>query len=144
MDDRFRRWRGIARPEHFTAVAGSVETLRSLAQRGLMLGLVTSRSRKDAETYVAQYGLDGLFRTVVTSDDVKRLKPHPMPVKRAAQELGLAPSQCVMVGDTSVDVRAAKAAGALAVGVLCGFGERNDFRDADLVLASPAQLGERL
>jgi phosphoglycolate phosphatase-like HAD superfamily hydrolase len=49
-----------------------------------------------------------------------------------------------VVGDTGVDVRAAKAAGALAVGVLCGFGEKNDFKDADLVLASPSQLGERL
>jgi HAD superfamily hydrolase (TIGR01549 family) len=144
MDDRFRRWRGIARPEHFTAVAGSIESLWELAQKGLMLGLVTSRSRKDAEAYLAQFDLDGLFQTVVTRDDVKRLKPHPLPMQRAAQELGLPPSQCVMVGDTSVDVRAAKAAGALAVGVLCGFGERNDFRDADLVLASPAQLGERL
>jgi HAD superfamily hydrolase (TIGR01549 family) len=140
LDDRFRRWRGIAKPEHFTAVAGSIDALRGLAQKGLALGIVTSRSRKDAEAYLAQYQLDGLFQTVVTRDDVKRLKPHPMPVLRAAEALGLPPSQCVMVGDTGVDVRAAKAAGALSVGVLCGFGERDDFEDADLVLGSPSQL----
>ena len=140
MDDRFRRWRGIAKPEQFAAVPGSIESLRLLAQKGLSLGIVTSRARHDVEIYLAQYDLDGLFATVVTRDDVKRLKPHPMPVRRAAQELGFPPSQCVMVGDTGVDVRSAKAAGALAVGVLCGFGERNDFEEADLVVESPVQF----
>jgi predicted PurR-regulated permease PerM/phosphoglycolate phosphatase-like HAD superfamily hydrolase len=144
MDDRLRRWRGIVKPEQFTAVAGSIEGLRVLAQKGFSLGVVTSRARKDAEAYLAQYHLDGLFDTVITRDEVKRLKPHPLPVRLAAQELGLAPSQCVLVGDTGVDVRSAKAAGALAVGVLCGFGERNDFDEADLVLESPSQLVEWL
>jgi HAD superfamily hydrolase (TIGR01549 family) len=144
MDDRFRRWRGITQPEHFTAVAGSLDSLRSLEQKGFALGIVTSRSRKDAEAYLAQLNLDGLFQAVVTRDDVERLKPHPMAVQRAAKELGLAPAQCVMVGDTSVDVHAAKAAGALAVGVLSGFGGRDDFRSADLVLDSPSQLCEWL
>jgi predicted PurR-regulated permease PerM/phosphoglycolate phosphatase-like HAD superfamily hydrolase len=144
MDDRFRRWRGVAPPERFTAVVGSVDSLRSLAQKGLALGIVTSRSRKDAEAYLAQYNLDGLFQVVVTRDDAKRLKPHPIPVQRAAEALGLPASQCVMVGDTGVDVRSAKAAGALAVGVLCGFGEWDDFENADLVLESPSQLSEWL
>jgi HAD superfamily hydrolase (TIGR01549 family) len=144
MDDRWRRWRGIAKPEQFTAVTGSIEGVRALAQKGFLLGIVTSRSRKDAEAYLAQYNLDGLFQTVVTRDDVGRLKPNPMPVRAAAKALGLAPSQCVMVGDTNIDVRSAKGAGALSVGVLCGFGERDDFKSADLVLDTPAQLVERL
>jgi predicted PurR-regulated permease PerM/phosphoglycolate phosphatase-like HAD superfamily hydrolase len=144
MDDRLRRWRGIVKPEQFTAVAGSIEGLKVLAQKGFSLGVVTSRARKDAEAYLAQYQLDGLFDIVVTRDDVKQRKPHPRPVRLAVQELGLAPSQCVLVGDTSVDVRSAKTAGALSVGVLCGLGERDDFEDADLVLESPAQLVEWL
>jgi HAD superfamily hydrolase (TIGR01549 family) len=140
MDNRFRRWRGIAKPEQFTAVAGSIDSLRILSQKGFSLGVVTSRPRKDAEAYLAQYNLNGLFEAMVTRDEVKRLKPHPLPVRLAAQELGLLPSQCVLVGDTGVDVRSAKVAGSLSVGVLSGFGERNDFREADLVLESPAQL----
>jgi HAD superfamily hydrolase (TIGR01549 family) len=144
MDNRFRRWRGIAKPEQFTVVAGSIESLRTLSQRGFSLGVVSSRSRKDVEAYLAQHNLDGLFDTVVTRDEVKRLKPHPLPVRLAAHELGLSPSQCVLVGDTGVDVRSAKAAGSLSVGVLSGFGERNDFEEADLVLESPAQLVEWL
>jgi phosphoglycolate phosphatase-like HAD superfamily hydrolase len=55
--------------------------------------------------------------------------------------LGIPVEQCVMVGDTGVDVRSAHAAGALAVGVLCGFGEPNDLTEADLVIDSTAELG---
>jgi phosphoglycolate phosphatase-like HAD superfamily hydrolase len=142
--DRLRRPQGTVKPEQFTAVTGSVSSLQILAQKGFALGIVTSRSRQDVETYLAQYSLDGLFQSIVTRDEVQRLKPHSMPVQRAAHELGLPPSQCVMVGDTGVDVRAAKAAGALSVGVLCGLGERNDFEEADLVLDSPAQLDKWL
>ncbi len=81
-----------------------------------MLGVVTSRSREDAVAYLAQQGLGDLFWVVITRDDVRRLKPHPMPVEKAAEQLGLVPEQCVMVGDTNLDVRAARLAGALVGG----------------------------
>ena len=45
-----------------------------------------------------------------------------------------------MVGDTTVDIRAAHAAGARAVGVLCGFGEKRDLQDAELVIENPMLL----
>ena len=67
-----------------------------------------------------------LVSVVISRDDTPHLKPHPTPIRLAAVRLSLLPEQCVMVGDTGVDVRSAKAAGALAVGVLCGFGERQD------------------
>jgi predicted PurR-regulated permease PerM/phosphoglycolate phosphatase-like HAD superfamily hydrolase len=124
----------------FVPVDGSLEILRDLEQRRLMLGVVTSRNREDAAAFLAQHELGDLFWVVITRDDVRRLKPHPMPVAKAAEHLGLPPEQCVMVGDTGLDVRAAKRAGALAVGVLCGFGTQGDLCDADLVLASPADL----
>jgi HAD superfamily hydrolase (TIGR01509 family) len=117
--------------------------LTTLAER-YRLAVVTSRSRREADAFLAQYGLSDIFHAVVTRSDVRRLKPHPMPVRMAADKLGVPPEQCVMVGDTGVDMRSAQAAGALMIGVLCGFGEMNDFEDADLVIDSPAQLGEWL
>jgi HAD superfamily hydrolase (TIGR01549 family) len=140
LSSRLRRLRGIRAPENFVAVTGSIEMLRVLAQH-YPLAVVTSRSREEAAAFLNQYGLDGLFRAVVTRDDSWRLKPHPMPVRSAARQLAVPVESCVMVGDTAVDVRAANAAGALAVGVLCGFGEQEDLRAADLVIASTAQLG---
>ncbi len=141
MNDALHRWRGIRTVEQFVAVTNSPEMLRVLAGR-YRLAIVTSRNETEAQTFLAQYGLQDLVSAVVTRSNSSRLKPHPMPVRLAAEKLGIPVAQCVMVGDTNVDVRAAKAAGALVVGVLCGFGEREDFDDADLVLDSTAQLGE--
>jgi HAD superfamily hydrolase (TIGR01549 family) len=143
LNDAFRRWRGIRGPENFIAVAGSPDMLHALAER-YRLAVVTSRSQREAAVFLAQYGLTDLFHVIVTRDNVRRLKPHPMPVRTAAEKLGVAPEQCVMVGDTGVDVRSAKAAGALVVAVLCGFGEMKDFGDADLVIDSTAQMGDWL
>lgn len=134
------RWLTGARPlQSFAPVAGTPEALRQLAER-YRLGVVTSRRAADAAAFVALLGLDDVFETVITRSDSMRLKPHPMPVRMAADRLGVQVNQCVVVGDTSMDVRAAKKAGALAVGVRCGFGEEADFADADLVLESPVQL----
>jgi HAD superfamily hydrolase (TIGR01509 family) len=139
-NELLRRIQGQRQPRDFVPVAGSVEAIYALEQQDLKLGVVTSRDRADAAAFLAQQGLSDLFWVVVTRDDVRRLKPHPMSVRLAAQRLGLPPEQCVMVGDTNLDVRAGQRAGALAVGVLCGFGTEYDLRDADLVLDSPAEL----
>jgi len=140
MNDRLRLLRGVRPPNAFVAVPGSTEMLRWLARR-YRLGIVTSRPREETFFFLNQYGLASLFRSVVTRDDVRRLKPDPLPMQLAARQLGATPEQCVMVGDTGMDVRAAKAAGMLAIGVLSGFGEEKDLRDADLVISSTAQLG---
>jgi phosphoglycolate phosphatase len=61
---------------------------------------------------------------------------------RAAQEKGIASENCLMVGDTTVDIRAGKAAGAQTVGVLCGFGTEKELRraGADLILNHTYEL----
>jgi len=60
--------------------------------------------------------------------------------------MGVAPDACLMIGDTTVDMRAAKAAGAQAIGVLCGFGREDELRKAgaDLILQNTAELIGRL
>jgi len=143
LNDTLNRWRGLRRQEAFVAVAGAPEMLRELAGR-YRLAIVTSRGRGEAMAFLEQYGLADLFYAIITRDDVARLKPHPMPLRAAAHKLGLPLAQCVMVGDTGVDVIAARSAGALAVGVLCGFGERDDLRNADLVIGTTGELWEWL
>ena len=60
--------------------------------------------------------------------------------------MNVQPDECLMIGDTTVDIRAAKAAGAQSVGVLCGFGEEKELRQAgaDLILESTALLADVL
>ena len=138
-----RSWR---RHHHDAAprlVTGAADTLRSLAGH-YRLGVVTTRGQGQAEALLGREGLRELFEVVVTRDSSERLKPHPQPVEEAARQLGIDVTRCVMVGDTRVDVRAAKAAGAQAIGVLSGFGNRRDLRQADLLLQDITELLERL
>jgi len=141
LTNRLRRWRGVRTPSNFRLVPGAGDALRTLARR-YRLGVVTTRGRQEAETFLAQFDLAPLFEVVVTRESTWRLKPHPAPILHAARAMGLPPQRCAMVGDTTVDVRAARRAGAWAVAVLCGFGEREELEraGAHLILSSPADL----
>jgi len=136
----FRRTSGMSDAPCCEGIEGVTDAMRELRSRGYLLGIVTNRERAEAETVLHAVGVRGLLGAVVTREDVRHMKPHPMPVQMAAQQLGVPANQCIMVGDTGLDVRAGKAAGALAVGVRSGFGQDGDFNEADLVLDSPAQL----
>ncbi len=145
---RLRRWlrrvSGVTDTPCCECVQGSAEAMRVLRSRGYLLGVVTSRDQSETNFILQNSNLRQFVGAVVTREDSARMKPHPMPVRLAAEKLGVTPEQCIMVGDTSVDVRAGKAAGALAVGVRCGFGQDGDFNEADLILDRPEQLLEWL
>jgi predicted PurR-regulated permease PerM/phosphoglycolate phosphatase-like HAD superfamily hydrolase len=152
LDDEFfsfgewlRAAYGQRRPGEYIAVDGTVDFVRSLAEH-YDLAITTTRNRNDTELFIETFGLQDCFKAVVTRQDVKHLKPHPEPIRRAAEKLGVTPKQSIVVGDTTVDVRAGKRAGALTVGVLCGFGERAELErlEPDLLLETTALLGEHL
>ena len=71
-------------------------------------------------------------------------KPYPDPILFAARLMDVPPEACLMVGDTTVDIRAGKAAGAQVLGVLCGFGEEAELKQlgADLILKTTSELPE--
>ncbi|MBN1872689.1 MAG: HAD family hydrolase [Anaerolineae bacterium] len=115
--------------------------LLHLAQQA-PLAVVSTRAEEAAQEFLRQHDLTNLFQLIVTQASTYRLKPHPEPVLFAAQQLGIPPAACVMVGDTPVDVLSGRRAGAWTVGVLCGFGEEAELRraGAHLVLPSTADL----
>jgi HAD superfamily hydrolase (TIGR01549 family) len=141
FEDWLERVYGHRAPDQYIAVEGVVRFVQQSSQV-YDLAIATTRTRKDTTAFVERFGLDGCFKAVITREDVRRLKPHPEPILRAAEVLGHAPEQCIVVGDTTVDVRAGKGAGALTVAVLCGFGERPELarHNPDLILESPAEL----
>jgi phosphoglycolate phosphatase-like HAD superfamily hydrolase len=135
LADRLRRARGLATRDLAETVQGSEALLETLAPR-FKLAVVTTRARPEAYAFLERSGLERFFPVVITRQDVLRMKPHPEPVRTAAGMLGVPPEACAMVGDTVADVRAARRAGAVAIGVLSGFGRRQELEraGADLVL----------
>lgn len=141
LTDRLRRSKGIATRDAAELVSGTVELLEALVGR-YKLAVVTTRGRPEATAFLGLAGLKRFFTIVVTRQDVLRMKPHPEPVRKAAAALGVAPNRCLMVGDTAPDVLAARRAGAHAIAVLSGFGERGELEHAGahVILDSVADL----
>jgi len=142
----FLHWvRGEGRPRDYLIIPGVPAALERL-RMAYRLGVVSSRDARSVGAFLAQFGLASTMDCVVTARSSWRTKPHPAPILKAAELLGLPPQACVMVGDTVVDIHAAKRAGAQAVGVLCGFGERQELIDAgaDLILDTTAALADIL
>jgi len=86
--------------------------LRRLRRRGVALGLVTASTRGVVEPNLARLNLAGVFDTAWYADDVARGKPHPEALLRALDALGVEATETVYVGDTTVDLAMARAAGA--------------------------------
>jgi predicted PurR-regulated permease PerM/phosphoglycolate phosphatase-like HAD superfamily hydrolase len=141
LGDRLRRLRGVSAPLNFRAVDGVVGMLHELDRR-YHLAIVTTRNKRVAEAFVSQHGLGDLVQVITGRDDTWRIKPHPSPVRHTAEKLGVPVESCLIVGDTTADIEAARAAGARSVGVLCGFGSRDQLEraGADLILATTHDL----
>ena len=105
-------------------IPGAADILKKIAALGLKLALVTSSLREYMAIKLvplAQADVEALFEIIITADDVKNKKPHAEPLVMCSEKLGLAPGNCVYVGDTRVDIKAGKAAGMRTVAVLTGF-----------------------
>jgi pyrophosphatase PpaX len=100
--------------------AGVDDVLIRLKEDGHRLGIVTAKRRATVDLAFAVLPLRDLFETVVGGDETERHKPDPQPLLIAAERLGVDPSECAYVGDSPFDIRAAKAAGMLAVAVTWG------------------------
>ncbi len=109
-------------------------TLERLSAR-LPLGVVTGRPRADAERFLADAGAADLVTTVVAMEDAPG-KPDPAPVRLALERLDV--TRAWMVGDTPDDVRAARGAGVVPVGVIAP-GDGEDAREG-LLLAGAARV----
>lgn len=127
----------------FLLVPGVDEMLAQI--HGLYpMAVVSARDEKSTLRFLEQFDLCKYFDVIITGLSAPHTKPYPDPILLAAQKMGVHPAQCLMIGDTTVDIRAGKAAGAQAVGVLCGFGEEDELRQlgADLILRSTSELTE--
>ena len=119
--------------------------LARLARRGLTLGLVTNDTEAPARAHLSREGIAARFAFVAGSDSGHGAKPDPAPLRAFCRATGLAPGACAMVGDSAHDLKAGRAAGMIAVGVLTGPATRADLSPlADVVLGSIAELPDWL
>ena len=90
---------------------GVAEGLQALRAQGLPLAVLTNKPRAHAQALLAAKGLDGYFSHVFGGDSFARKKPDPLPLLETCRALGTPPAATLMIGDSSNDAAAARAAG---------------------------------
>jgi phosphoglycolate phosphatase len=105
------------------------KTLAELVSRGIRMAVVTNKFEAFARSVLTQLDLIGTFETVIGGDSMGKgpdgqflAKPHPAPVIAAREALG--GGRFVFLGDSTYDVRAAKAAGVPVVAAAYGYCDR--------------------
>ena len=143
--DSLHRLRGVVGHSHAHLIPGVREALVRMAER-YPLCVVTAREHYSAHAILESHSLSSTFEFVATARSCRRAKPNPDPVLWAVDQIGANPARCLMVGDTTADILAGNAAGLQTVGVLCGFGERSELKEAgaDIILNSTADLADLL
>lgn len=100
---------------------GVLEGLQALRARGLRLACLTNKPLSFAQPLLAQKGLAPLFEQVFGGDSFERKKPDPLPLLKTCEALGTSPARTLMLGDSSNDAQAARAAGCPVVLVTYGY-----------------------
>ncbi|MGV6825792.1 MAG: phosphoglycolate phosphatase [bacterium] len=125
---------------------GVREGIDYLKQAGYKLGCVTNKAAQFTIPLLQDLGIYEEFGIVVAGDTLAVKKPDPGPLWHAAKELGVSPEKSLMLGDSTSDVKAARAAGFQIICMSYGYNHGADIRDEnpDLVIDSMAELKDVL
>jgi phosphoglycolate phosphatase len=102
--------------DRVTPIEGALPLVSTLAERGLLLAVVTNTPRDIADRILTREGFAPHLRALAAGDEVERAKPDPALLHLAAGRLGIDLRQVAFVGDTRVDVEAGRRAPCLTVG----------------------------
>ncbi|OGI39153.1 MAG: hypothetical protein A2140_03255 [Candidatus Muproteobacteria bacterium RBG_16_62_13] len=125
---------------------GVVEGLRRLAAAGFHLACITNKAEAFTLPLLRNLGLHDAFKLVLSGDSLPKQKPDPLPLLHACRHFGITPDHGVLVGDSSNDVQAARAAGMPVICVTYGYNHGHDIRDShpDAVVDSLIEVPQYL
>ena len=125
---------------------GVREGLDYLKSQEYQLGCVTNKSEQFTHPLLKALGILNDFKIIISGDTLAKRKPDPMPLLYCAEHFNLKPEECLMLGDSVSDVKAARAAGFDIICMSYGYNHGNDIADEnpDLVIDSMNQLSDHL
>jgi phosphoglycolate phosphatase len=144
--DAYQRHYLAINGQHADVYPGVLEGLALLKSRGLKLACLTNKPTNFALPLLASKGLDGFFGVVFGGDAFERKKPDPLPLVKTCEALPSLPAETLMIGDSSNDAAAARAAGCRVLLVTYGYNHGEPVRavDADGFVDSLAELAALL
>ena len=121
-------------------IEGVVEVLKSLENQGLPMAVVSSSSHSWVDGWLEKLDLLKFFTEVICKGDAPRIKPAPDLFLTAAEKLGVAPNECVVIEDSLNGLIAGKQAGMQVWVVPNLVTAELDFRQADTVFSGFAEM----
>ena len=120
---------------------GMAETLQELHKKGIQPAVLSNPPRMDSPDHLKMFG-DKLFRCYYGQREGIPKKPAPDGALHIAKEMGVAPGQCLYIGDTNTDMKTGAAAGMDTAGALWGFRDRRELEanHAVYLLEKPMDL----
>jgi len=125
---------------HLVAKMYGAEELIKRMKENFAIALVTGSGRDQADFFMESVGLKKYFKTIVTSDDVKRNKPSPDIYLLAAEKLKMKPEECVAIEDSAVGIESAKSARMICIAVRNQYQNNPDLSKADLIVESLSDI----
>lgn len=139
LDDLEMDWNSRAEP-----IPGVAEVLAGLKSSSVKIATLTNSGRVPSEWLLRKYGLFGYFDFTLTRDDVPAMKPHADGMLTAISRMGLPKERVLYVGDSVIDVKAAKKAEIKIASVITGryTAERLHEEGSDYILNSLSELSK--
>jgi len=132
-------------PEHMATICPERATFLHRLSSVYKLGLVSTRMQPEVNGTLIRSGVDqGVFDAIVTREESKNIQPSVDPLQKIATLLRVAPEHMLIVSDTDVGLRSARAAEMATAGVTSGLAFADNFVDADVVVDSVLELEEYL
>lgn len=113
---------------------GAYDLLNDLKSREINIGLITFAHRWYMDWMLERLSLKNVFDVTISFNDVKRPKPEPEAVLNASELLGVAPEQCLVVGDAASDIKMGKTAGSKTALVITEFPKK--YYDVEAIMKS--------
>lgn len=141
IKQEFLEYYSVHYADNTYAYAGMPELVSTLKEQGFIVAVVTNKQQDMADEVVKSlYG--NVFDLIFGKRDGIPAKPDPTAALMAMKQLGVIPDECVFIGDSGMDVATAVNSGAVPVGELWGFRQKNELlkNGAKYVISKPQEL----
>ena len=140
--DRFKHHYAIEVGQHSHVYSGVREFLEAAHRKGIKQAVVTNKSELFTEKLLKLMKIDQYFELSLGGDSLDEKKPHPMPLLHAMKHFGTNTGNSLMIGDSSNDVKAARAAEVKVIGLPYGYnhGQPIETANPDRVVESLDKL----